>query len=173
MPEWQLRFEAARLQELAARYHDAREESALQSARRASEAGQFSFEDFLNVCRWKTRRSASRCRKNTPEEVAEITRVALSASAESLRIGVLRCLRGVDWPTASVLLHLAHTDPYPILDVRAIWSLGFDKPPTYSFDFWWRYVRECRALARKHDVDMRTLDKALWQYSKEKQGKFK
>jgi len=34
---------------------------------------------------------------------------------------------------------------------------------------WWNYTVYCRALASKAGVDMRTLDQALWQYSKEKQ----
>ena len=88
---------------------------------------------------------------------------------ERLRIGALRCLSGVEWPTASVLLHLAHKEHYPILDFRALWSLGFDKPPAYTFDFWKKYVQTCRRLAKQQGVDMRTLDRALWQYSKENQ----
>ena len=45
-------------------------------------------------------------------------------------------------PTASVPLHLAHRDPQPILDFRALWSLGVDKQPSYySFELWERYVQ--------------------------------
>ena len=89
-----------------------------------------------------------------------------------LRIGVLTLLDGVQMPTASVLLHLAHRDPYPIIDYRALWSLGVDAPPTpYSFAFWEAYTRACRSLARAANVSMRTLDRALWQYSKERQAR--
>ena len=42
--------------------------------------------------------------------------VVVDPSEERLRIGVLLPLDGIDWPTASVLLHLAHRDRYPILD---------------------------------------------------------
>lgn len=122
------------------------------------------------MCRWKTPGSQSRCRRNTPKEVAEITRVALSTPIERLRIGALRRLDGVEWSTASVLLHFAHHDPYPILGVRALWSWGFDRPPAYSFEFWRLYVEKCRTIARKRRVDMRTLDRALRQYSFENQG---
>lgn len=137
---------------------------------RAREAGEFSLEDLRTVCKWKSPRSYPRCLKNRADEVAEITRISLSTGVERLRIEVLRCLHGVDWPTASVLLHLAHRDPYPILDVRAIWSLGLDKPSQYCFRFWWEYVQRCRRIASRYDVNMRTLDRALWQYSKEHQG---
>jgi len=169
LAHWKLRFKPERIRQLADRYQYEDDTPILEIGRRARENGEFGFKDFLKVCKWKTSRSQARCRENTPDEVAEITRIALSTSIEHLRIGVLRCLHGVGWPTASVLLHIAHRDPYPILDFRALWSLGFDKPPVYSFALWWRYVETCRELARKQRIDMRTLDKALWQYSKEHQ----
>lgn len=171
MAQWELRFEPKQIRELADHYQYEDDLHVLEIGRCARTAGQFNFKDFLTVCRWKTSRSQSKCRKNTPEEVAEITRLALSTSIERLRIEVLRCLHGVEWPTASVLLHIAHHDPYPILDRRALWSLGFEKaPPLYSFHFWWQYVQTCRSLAQESGVDMRTLDRAMWQYSKEHQG---
>jgi hypothetical protein len=170
MPQWQLRFAPEQIQELTDRYGYQTDQHVLEIGSRARDAGEFAYEDFLAVCEWKTRRSRSRCLKNTREEVAEITRIALSTPIERLRIEVLRCLHGVEWPTASVLLHLAHRDPYPILDVRALWSWGFDKAPAYTFKFWWQYVQNCRRLAQEQGVRMRTLDRALWQFSKEHQG---
>lgn len=170
MAKWRLRFRPRRIEELAGRYAYENDLRILDIGRAACEAGEFSFEGFLALCEWKSPRTKSHCRKNTPGEVAEVTRLALSTSSERLRIQALRCLHGVDWPTASALLHFAHADPYPILDVRALWSLGFDKRPACSFDFWWRYVQQCRELSHRHNVDMRTLDRALWQYSKEQQG---
>ena len=70
---------------------------------------------------------------------------------------------------ASVILHFFHPEPYPILDYRALWSLSIDEPSYYKYNFWWEYVRICRDLAEANAVDMRTLDKAMWQYSKENQ----
>ena len=169
MSLWKLRFKPQRIRQLADRYQYDDDKTILEIGRAARKAGEFNHQDFLTVCKWKTSRSQARCRQNTPKEVAEITRIALSTSIERLRIGALRCLHGVDWPTASVLLHIAHRDPYPILDVRTLWSLGFDKPPVYSFGLWWRYVQTCREIANKQRIDMRTLDRALWQHSKEGQ----
>lgn len=79
-------------------------------------------------------------------------------------------LDGVSWPVASVLLHFGSCDRYPILDFRALWSLRIKVPKQYDFGFWWAYTLYCRSLADEHNVSMRTLDRALWQYSKEKQG---
>jgi hypothetical protein len=98
--------------------------------------------------------------------------VALSAAtSERLQIEVLRLLKGVEWPVASVLLHWGHRDQYPVLDFRALWSLGIERNeiPPYDFDFWWDYVRYCRKVSDRTRICMRILDRALWQYSKEHQ----
>lgn len=98
-----------------------------------------------------------------------MTAAALSTPDERLRVDVLRLLSGVAWPTASVILHWGHTEPYPILDFRAVWSLGLDALPPYDFPFWQAHTAYCRALASGVGVGMRELDRALWQYSKEHQ----
>ena len=82
-------------------------------------------------------------------------------------------------PTASALLHLAACDPTnpvtastanPIIDFRALWSLNCEKRGD-TFQFWWRYVETCRALATGARLSMRDLDRALWEYSNQNQRK--
>jgi hypothetical protein len=73
----------------------------------------------------------------------------------------------VEWATASVLLHLAYPERYPILDKRALHALGVRPPSAYSFRFWEAYVEACLRLAAQAGVDGRTFDQALWQWSKE------
>jgi len=125
--------------------------------------------EFLDVCKWKTPRSKSRCEKNSPEFIKEISEIVIQTRSERLRIEALTLLHGVGWPTASVFLHFAFTDQYPILDVRALWSLNIEEPPVYDFDFWQRYTKFCRELADSNGVGMRTLDEALWRFSKDNQ----
>jgi hypothetical protein len=79
----------------------------------------------------------------------------------------LVALEGVGVPTASALLFFAFPNDYPILDVRALESLGVRGRTQYPVSFWLDYLGACRGLARRHGVHLRTLDKALWQYSKE------
>jgi hypothetical protein len=137
-------------------------------APRARRVGWLSKPDFLALARWKSPRSQSRCASNSEDFIKAVTQTALSTQDERLRVEVLTLLRGVSWPTASVILHFAHKSPYPILDVRALWSVGVETPPSaYTFDFWQRYTKFCRELAVKCKVTMRALDRALWQYSKE------
>ncbi len=128
--------------------------------------------DLLALARWKTPRSRRRVAGNSGAFVAAVTRTALTTPDERLRIEELTRLAGVGWPTASVVLHFCHRDPYPVLDVRALWSLGVVKAPSrHGFDLWWDYTRACRRLARNVGCSMRTLDRALWQYSKERQAR--
>ena len=129
---------------------------------------------LFKVCKWKSPRSAGHVKKNSIGFIKEITSIALSTQEERTKIEILTLLNGVNWPSASVILHFFHNDLYPILDFRALWSLGIEKVPAqYTFEFWWKYVSYCRELSLKHNIDMRTLDKALWQYSKENQNSTK
>ena len=93
---------------------------------------------------------------------------ALAATDESGRITPLLKLHGVGVPTASTLLYFAFPDDYPILDVRALESLGVKPRSVYPVSFWLDYLGACRDLARRYGVSIRTLDKALWQHSKER-----
>jgi hypothetical protein len=51
--------------------------------------------------------------------------------------------------------------------VRALESFGVKPRTQYPVSFWLAYLGACRELAQRHGVDIRTLDKALWQHSKE------
>lgn len=167
---FELQFDRSEIPRLAARYNYPSEGQIETTASDNKVRGYLTRPEFLALCKWKTERSKSRVAKNTEGLVEEATRVALSAKHEQLRIHSLLSLYGVSWPTASVILHFWHTDPYPILDFRALWSLGRENPPAaYNFDFWWKYTLFCRELAKDCGVSMRTLDRALWQYSDDHQ----
>ena len=131
--------------------------------------GYLTKDELQKVAYWKAPRSAGHAGENDEAYVTEVTRFALSTESERARIQSLTLLDGVSWPTASVLLHLFHGDPYPILDFRALWSLHLEVPSHYGFEFWWPYVEFCREVATTVGVDMRILDRAVWQYSKENQ----
>jgi hypothetical protein len=168
---FQLRFPESEIVETAKRYSYARKEESLVADRRTVErAGHLTKEQLKDVALWKAPRAAGHVDKNDASFVEEMTHLALTAKDERARIEILTLIDGVQWPTASVILHLFHKDRYPILDFRALWSLGQDVPKVYTFDYWWPYVEFCRDLADRTKVDMRTLDRALWQYSKENQA---
>ena len=158
VPYWSARYDAAYDADIAA----------LAPAARAR--GYLTHDELSQLGRWKSPRIGRHLADNDSTYVEAVTATALSTPSEQLRLEVLTLLRGVGWPMASVVLHFCHADRYPILDFRALWSLGVDVPRYYDFPFWWAYTQHCRELAAGAGVSMRELDRALWQYSKEKQG---
>jgi len=123
--------------------------------------------EFLDVCRWKSRRPKKHYESNSEDFIQEITSICISAKNEKLKIEVLTLLQGVNYPVASVFLHFLF-QAYPIMDFRALESLGYDrnKLPAYNFKFWWEYTLYCREMAQKYNLSMREFDRALWNYSK-------
>ena len=130
--------------------------------------GHYTRDEFIEVCAWKTPRSRPRVASNSEATVIEATGRALASTDESTRFATMLELHGVGAPTASTLLYVAFPDDYPILDVRALESLGVKARSTYPISFWLEYLDVCRTLARRSGVSIRTLDKALWQFSKER-----
>src|ERR687897_1953421 len=168
MRAFALQFAIERVPEYAARFPSEDDDEALAIGRNARNRGHYTLEEFRKVCRWKTPRSAPLVARNNAEDVIASTAVALSAtSSERERIDALRSLHGVGWPTASVLLHLAYPDRYPILDKRVVHALGAPTPSTYGYRFWEAFVSAWRQFAERAGVDGRTFDQALWQWSKE------
>jgi hypothetical protein len=169
--EFRLRFSLSEVMYWAARYAYADDAEVEAIGDRARERGWYTRDEFLTVARWKSPRSRRLCEENHESDVKAATQLALSTPDERQRIETLTQLRGVGFPTASVLLHLAHRDPYPIIDFRALWSLGVESPPAaYSLAFWWAYTQACRSLAKEAGVRMRTFDRAMWQFSKARQA---
>jgi hypothetical protein len=140
-------------------------------APKVRERGHFLRDEFLATYAWKTTRTLGQARKYSEDEIADITAVAFRQTDEKLRICLLRALDGVDWPVASTLLHVGLSPEYPIIDFRALWSLGSTMPSYVNFEFWWTYVQCCRKLAVGAGISVRELDKALWAYSDANQPK--
>lgn len=130
-----------------------------------------SYKSAANVISWKTRgRSSHHFLKNSEERFKIIIgRVSHHESAES-NISNLKCLHGVGAPVASTILSVMFPQEYTILDFRALHALGIPKKLYYSNSFFPEYNAFCLQLAKKNGVDLRTLDKALWQWSKENSG---
>jgi hypothetical protein len=122
-------------------------------------------DEFAQVAAWKTSRSKPRIALNSQDDVRDVTRLAFAAP-ERLQHRILTLLDGVRTPTATALLAVAFPDRHTILDVRtteALTRLGsWDGSGGYR-----AYLDVCRRLADTVSVDLRTLDRALWQWSKD------
>jgi hypothetical protein len=168
VPRFEIQFPPEQVPDLAARF-PALDESAHETIGSAARArGYYRRREFLLVCAWKTPRSAPKVALNTEPAVRAATRRALADPDEAARMDALLALDGVGVPTASTLLYFAFPALYPILDVRALEALGVKPRSQYPVTFWLGYLEACRALAVQCGVSIRTLDKALWQWSKER-----
>lgn len=165
-----LRFPVSEISLWSSRYSYARNENGIiKISDQICKRGFLTKPEFYSVCNWKSPRSAAHAKNNEDGFVEEITAFALATKSERARIEVLTILNGASWPTASVILHLYHQDKYPIVDYRALWSISTEVPKFYDYSFWLEYVLFTRKISEEAKVDMRTLDRALWQYSKENQ----
>lgn len=157
-PGFRLQFDPALLPSLATKY-DYPDEARLirEVATPARARGWFTADEFIDLVHWKTGgRSVPLVLRNDRNDIEQATRVG--ARPEDARAAAGTC-----YPVASCVLRFAHQDPYPILDIRALQSLGYRTQRTvYSDTFWQDYVAACRVLARQHGMSMRDLDRALW-----------
>jgi hypothetical protein len=158
------------VQHWSARYPTSGEQQMFKEAGSAVAArGYYTRDEFMRVRDWKSQRSRSYLARNGTEDIEDITRLALTAP-ERLRHRILRLLSGVQTPMASALLTVADPYRFTVIDYRAIETLrAYDEldgdGPSYS-----SYRALCMKIAERTDTDLRTLDRALWQWSKE-QGK--
>jgi hypothetical protein len=168
MTTFELQFEPAQIEELAGRFGDPDDARLLAVGAAVRARGCYTRHEFIEVCGWKTVRTRPKVASNSEAAVVEATSEALGDADEETRMRALLELTGVGAPTASTLLYVAFPEDYPILDVRALESLGVKPRSQYPVSFWLEYLRSCRELARRYGVSIRTLDKALWQHSKER-----
>jgi hypothetical protein len=168
MTTFRLQFPMGEIGGLAARYDFDSDDEVAAAGAAARRRGYYTKSELVLISEWKTVRSKSRVARNTDAFVEGITRAAFATDDESERMLALCALRGVDVPTASVLLHFAFPDRYPIIDRRALESLGERAQPPYPTSYWLAYVDACRKLAAEAGVTMRVLDKALWQHSRDR-----
>ncbi len=136
--------------------------------------GYLTADDLLDLDKWKldTGRNQHNIKKNEQQQVGiveDLTELAFSAKTELGRLRCLFALKGVKLPVGSAILHWFHEDDYPIWDFRARESVQYDESLyDHWFEGWIAYMNFCKKTAKENRVDMRTLDRALWKYSKMK-----
>jgi hypothetical protein len=123
---------------------------------------------FVRLARWKSKRQTPNYESNDEAAVRAATTRAFKATDDArTALLALMQLRGVALRTASAILHWMHPDLYPIIDVRVVGALGKPKPSSYEdIDFYLTIAQEVKALAQRHALDLRTIDRALWAWQK-------
>jgi hypothetical protein len=139
------------------------------SAGKRIQGGEFTRENLNAIFEWKTRgRGRSRIQKNSNAEIADALRLALLAKTDRAAVAVLNGLNGVQIPVASAILTAIDPARFTIIDFRALEALNIVDQPYITIDFYLAYLAVCRRIAKENRVTLRTLDRALWQWSKER-----
>ena len=135
-----------------------------------SERGYLRKVELRQIGQWKDHRLPSKLDPNPPGRIEHVTRAAFRLNDDWEKLKKLTDIDGIGESVASVILHLYDPDPkkYPILDKHALRSIGIDsRKVKYDEPFWRKYVNFCSAEAKHYDVEMRTLDRALYKLSKD------
>ncbi len=129
---------------------------------------------FYDIVAWKAPRVKNKVKKNREQFVKEATRQSFSSFDEQFKIEGLTVLKGVGYRVATAILYFCLPE-YTVMDYRAWWTLQ-QKEPSFKdykikddFEHWQKYLGICKEISKKYGCNLRTLDKALWQYSKENQ----
>lgn len=125
-----------------------------------------------DILRWKAARVGKLIKDNEDDFVEAVTKLAFAAKNERLRVEALTLIKGVGYRVATAVLHFWCPERYTVMDWRVWGTLqkqGYlDEEIRNDFTHWQDYLRVCRQIADKNQVSLRKLDKACWQYSKEK-----
>jgi hypothetical protein len=122
---------------------------------------------FVRLARWKSVRQTPNYEANDEKSIETATARAFVATDERSAILALTQLSGIALRTASAILHWMRPEVYPILDFRVVGALGRAEPRFYEdIGFYLRISNEIRALAQRHGLDLRTIDRALWAWQK-------
>jgi hypothetical protein len=165
-----LQFDCSQVNGLAARYlkqYQGEDEEALKAGSSIA-GGDYRRKNLKAIVRWKSQRRIALIDENRDPEIADALRLAINATTVRSAIAVLCGLNGVEVRVASAILTAIDQQTYTILDFRALESLGITKEPNYSIDYYLGYLEKCRELALQCNTSLRTLDRALWQWSQNK-----
>lgn len=164
--EFALKFNSSSINDIADRYRFRTDENALKAGERIR-GGQYTRTNLEEIFEWKTKgRGRSRLTKNTNSEIADALQLAVSAKTDRAAIAVLMGLNGIQIPVASAVLTAIDPERFTIIDFRALESLSV-KRVNLNINFYLEYLYKCRSLAKENNVSLRTLDRALWQWSYE------
>src|SRR4051812_7611345 len=158
MRSFRLQFPLTTIEAIAERYDFDVDDEVAGAGAAARQRGHYTKPELSLLCEWKSVRSKSRVAHNSDVFVEAITRAAFATQDEFERMTAHCALRGVEAPSASVVLHFAFPDRYPIIDWRALESLGEPGQAVYTVRYWLDYADACRALADEAGVSLRVLD---------------
>lgn len=136
---------------------------------RIRERGFIEFDDFYQICMWKSARQKQNYLKNK-NVVKNISRKAFAENDESLKMKQLLNLKGVGIPTASAILTICFPDKYAVIDIRCIQMLnkrGIKIRETITVNRWIEYLKIMRELGDENSLTPRQIDQVLFSMHRE------
>ena len=178
------RLPTASLKELAAGFSFEDADFPEQLGRSYRAAGHLTRHQVAELVDWKTAgRQTKAFRNNNADASVKLVTAFAAEAADKLKdtpdipASMLLALRAVHFATASAILTAWNPDDYGILDVRA-WSalhnltkdesFNRGKRTLFTSDEFRLYILLLRRWGDGVDVSPRTIDKALWQFDKER-----
>ncbi len=130
------------------------------------------FEDLTTIAEWKFKEQEQKKTKVlnaiTKNDNTALTRVSsqvfsVVGAEDAYRVSSLCMLNGVSPVLASAILAFYDPRSYGIFDV-AVWRalLGNEPPSLYTTQNYLRMLTALRKVASKHNLDARTVEKALF-----------
>lgn len=136
---------------------------------RIREQGFVEFDEFYQICMWKSARQKQNYLKNK-NIVKNISKKAFAEENESLKMKQLLELKGIGIPTASAILTIVFPDKYAVIDIRCIQmlnKLGIKIRETVTINRWLEYLKIMRNLACENNLTPRQIDQILFSMHRE------
>jgi thermostable 8-oxoguanine DNA glycosylase len=132
-------------------------------------AGYLDASIFMKIARWKSTRPTPLYAKNSATEIEAATASGFAATTDREAIESLTQLHGIGLRTATALLHWMRPNQFPILDFRVVAALHQNEPKDWEdVDSYSKIADVIRQRANELDMDLRTLDRALWTWDKKR-----
>jgi thermostable 8-oxoguanine DNA glycosylase len=137
----------------------------------------FNKPEFLAMCNWKSPRPRHLYQSNSSADIRRVSIKLFAAKCEKQKVELLTSLRGVGVPTASAILTLTDPQDYGVIDIR-VWQLLYQygavatRPSGVGFstENWLEFLERLRYWARKFNVTVRDVERALFEHHKEHQS---
>lgn len=145
-----------------------KEENQLERLPKVFEERRWDWSDLEWIVRWKAARSIGYFERNNRDIVDEVITNVLETQSTYKKVNLMTGLKGVQVKMASAFLLFMDPEKYTVLDWRASDTLveeGHLPTPVSqvpSIEEYINYLDVFRSVAEKFEVDMRTLDRALW-----------
>lgn len=123
---------------------------------------------------WKSPRPKPHLESNSAVRIKECLDKACEAGLSGNAIGAINHLdkiKGVGVRMASAILTCIDQDRYTVLDFRALTALKYPMQAAasdYTAEAYGIYLGACDRIATENNITKRSLDRALWQWSKNK-----